>query len=311
MTRAFFLTLAALVFHATVCCAQQTGQTAPDFDGTLVSGGKFNLADHIGKDTVVLTFFTTDCAPCREEIPGLNAFYEQHKKDHFVLLGVDVIENPEVTKSFVKQYQINFPVMDDSGELTKALGVTGYPTTIAIGVDGKIQFWNMNVIDVPVVLGSLLNVNTDLHQKGPGISREDFSTLQQPSGHVIHVVPPEVKPVAGSGDDKQKNEIFDIKVGQETPGEIDVDVDYYYAGDHGTTRVYIDCDPHTADGGAPFGMLPAIAEVGRHTAHAPLTSYSGTPAGTVSTTITCALASRLDSAEMATKTVEYKKAWGK
>ena len=301
---------AAILLVATPAFAQQTGTTAPNFEGTLLSGEKFSLGDHIGKDLVVLNFFTTDCAPCREEIPGLNAFYAAHKDDHVVVLGVDAIENPEHTKAYAKAFGVAYPLLVDGGELSRALNVTGWPTTVAIGADGKILFWELNVIDVPVVLGALLKVNDRLVKEGKGTSVDDFSKAQTPPGNVIHVVPPAVKPVEGSEKSAQKNEIFDIKVAHETRGEMDVDIDYYYAGDHGTTRVYIDCDPHTADGGAPFGMRPAIAEVGRHTAHAPLSSYDGTPPGTVSTEITCSLASRLDSAQMATKTVPYKKAWG-
>lgn len=289
-----FVTVLLLSAHA------RAEKLAPDFEGQLLSGESFVLADHIGKEMVVLNFFTTGCAPCREEMPALNKFYDAHK-DKVVVIGVDVIEGVPIVKAFVENMKITYPVLIDSGELTKRLNVTGYPTTVVIGLDGNIQFQVMNPIDVPGVLGPLLE------KQGAGVSREAFLKQQQGT---IHVVPPEVKPVAGF-ENNAKNEIFDIKVATDTPQQLEVDVDYYYSGDHGTTRVYIDCDPHTADGGAPFAMRPAVAEVGRHTARAPLMSYDGTPAGTVSTQIKCDMASRLDSAQLATKTVAHEKTWGK
>ena len=278
--------------------APARAQLAPDFDGKLLSGEAFSLADHIGKKLVVLNFFTTSCSPCREEMPALSKFYDENK-DQVVILGVAVIEGQHIVKSFVENMKITYPIIIDGGELTKALNVTGYPTTIVIGLDGNIQFRVMNPIDVPGTLGPLVEKQSAV------MSREEFLKQQQGT---IHVVTPEVKPVAGS-ESAAKNEIFGITVASDTATQLDVDVDYYYSGDHGTTRIFIDCDPHTADGGAPFAMRPAIADVGRHTARAPLMSYDGTPAGTVSTVITCHMSSRLDSAQLATKTVDYKKNW--
>ncbi|TAL39249.1 MAG: TlpA family protein disulfide reductase [Alphaproteobacteria bacterium] len=291
-----FLFFVCLLMFATPARAEQL---APDFEGKLLSGESFSLADHIGKDMVVLNFFTTSCAPCREEMPALSKFYDEHK-DKVVILGVDVIEGQHIVKAFVENMKISYPVIIDSGELTKRLNVVGYPTTIVIGADGTIQFNALNPIDPQSVLGPLLA------KQGAGISREKFMEGRQ----TIHVVPPEVKPVAGS-EAAGKNEIFGITVASDTPQQLDVNVDYYYSGDHGTTRIFIDCDPHTADGGAPFAMRPAVAEVGRHTARAPMMSYDGTPSGTVSTVITCHMASRLDSAQLATKTVPHEKTWGK
>jgi thiol-disulfide isomerase/thioredoxin len=291
----------SILFFILLYCAPATAdRLAPDFEGKLLSGESFALADHIGKDMVVLNFFTTSCAPCREEMPALSKFYDEHK-DKVVILGVDVIEGEPVVKAFVENMKISYPVIIDSGELTKSLNVTGYPTTVVIGLDGNIQFQFLNPIDVPGVLGPLLE------KQRTGISRDEFLKRQEKT---IHVVTPEVKPVAGS-ESAGKNEIFGITVASDTPQQLDVDVDYYYSGDHGTTRIYIDCDPHTADGGAPFAMRPAAVEVGRHTARAPLMSYDGTPPGTVSTVVTCHMSSRLDSSRLATKTIDFKKTWGK
>lgn len=289
-----------LVIAVLLCGTPAQAQLAPDFDGKLLSGEAFSLADHIGKKLVVLNFFTTSCAPCREEMPALSRYYDENK-DQVVILGVAVIEGQHIVKNFVENMKITYPTIIDGGELTKALNVTGYPTTIVIGLDGNIQFRVMNPIDVSGTLGPLVE------RQSAVMSREDFLKRQQGT---IHVVAPEVKPVAGS-ESAGKNEILSIKVASDTPQQLDVEVDYHYSGDHGTTRIFIDCDPHTEDGGAPFAMRPAVAEVGRHTARAPLMSYEGTPAGTVSTVITCHMSSRLDSARLATKTISYEKTWGK
>ncbi len=305
--KVFLSLLAACVLMAGVCRADD--KLAPDFEGKLLSGDTFRIEDHIGKDVIVLNFFTTTCAPCRDEMPALDKFYAEHKKDGLALVGVDVVENPSLVKSFAAWMKISYPILLDGGALSSALRVNAYPTTVIIGVDGSIQYQAVNPIDVPVLLGAHLKVNQQLKKQDKAISKEDFVKKQGAS--LIKVDPPEIKPVAGSDKSAQKDEIFDIKVAHETPTEMDVDVDYYYSGDHGTQRVYIDCDPFTEKGESPFGMLPAIAQVGHFTAHAPLTAYDKTPPGVVSTKITCNLSSRLDSAQMATKTVKYEKTWSK
>jgi thiol-disulfide isomerase/thioredoxin len=49
------------------------GHTAPDIELPLLEGGTFHLADHIGKQVIILNFFATWCQPCRAEIPSCGA----------------------------------------------------------------------------------------------------------------------------------------------------------------------------------------------------------------------------------------------
>jgi len=279
-------------------------RSVPDFDGTLLTGEPFHLADHIGRDMVVLNFFTTYCGPCRADLPALSRYYDQNKTSGVVVLGIDVDENPGLVKGFAQSQAITFPILIDSGELTKALGVTGYPTTIVIGVDGKIQFRKLDPVNPETELEPLAAANRERLQK------ESFTAAAGQS--TLHVAPTEVKPVAGyKPGAAPPNQIFDIQVVQDAPELIQVEVDYYYAGDHGDKRIYIDCDPLTAAGGAPFGMLPGAVAVGRNKVRAPLSSYYGTPNNCVSTQIQCRMESRIDLATLAEKVIPYQKTWKK
>lgn len=156
------------------------GQIAPDFELKTVNGEQFRLADNIGKKVIVLNFFATWCGPCREEMPELNRYASEHKGDGFLLVGIDAEEKQDRVEEFLKELKVDFPVVIDEGDLQKRYAVSSFPTSVLIGVDGKVQFYETGaLVNAEVAFDNLLAQNRGLMTSGKVISAEDYRLQAQ------------------------------------------------------------------------------------------------------------------------------------
>lgn len=156
------------------------GQIAPDFVLKTTSGERFQLSDNVGKKIIVLNFFATWCGPCQEEMPELNSYFDQHSSESFLLVGIDANEKQDLVDRFVKLYKLDFRVGIDDGSIQKQYGVTAFPTTVLIGVDGKVQFYEAGELaNAEVAFDNLLQKNQQLLAAGKAISAADFRAQAQ------------------------------------------------------------------------------------------------------------------------------------
>ena len=132
--------------------ASSEAVAAPLADLALVdqNGVEHRLSDYRGK-AVFLNFFATWCGPCQRETPDIEALYAERGRNEgdLVVLGVanpktdEHPRNSDVSESevraFIDEEGITYPVlMDTTGQLFAAYGVSAFPTTFMIDADGNV-----------------------------------------------------------------------------------------------------------------------------------------------------------------------------
>ena len=133
---------AALAFAAsTAIPAIAPSTSAPDFTLRSMSGPNMRLGEQRGR-VVMVNFWATWCGPCREEMPQLNRLYERYKSAGFVLLGVNVDDDPHTALAYVAaKLGVSFPVLlDTDKKVSKLYDLNTMPSTIVIDRDGKMRF---------------------------------------------------------------------------------------------------------------------------------------------------------------------------
>jgi peroxiredoxin len=115
------------------------GTTASDFTLLSPDGQEISLSDYEGR-VILVNWWATWCPPCKAEMPAINAFYETHKADGFVVLAVNSQEGASTVKSFIQDNGFTFPVLLDSqGQVMERYHVRALPTSFIIDRHGVIQ----------------------------------------------------------------------------------------------------------------------------------------------------------------------------
>jgi peroxiredoxin len=116
----------------------QPGASAPEIKLNDLNGKPFDYQSLKGK-VVLLNFWASWCAPCIDEMPALEALYQKLKAQGFVILAIAEDDTLDDLKAFVKEHQLNFPILyDQQAKLKATYGVSGYPETFLINQSGKI-----------------------------------------------------------------------------------------------------------------------------------------------------------------------------
>jgi len=120
----------------------EKGDLAPDFSLKDINGNTVTLSKLRGRK-VILNFWATTCPYCKIEMPELNKFYQNHKKD-VVLLAIDIGEEKSTVENYLEGKGYGFTILLDSDAKT--------------AINYKVQFIPMSFfIDEKGIIRSISN----------------------------------------------------------------------------------------------------------------------------------------------------------
>jgi len=112
---------------------------APDFTLHTLDGQEITLSQLRGR-VVLLDFWATWCAPCRESIPHLIQLYGNYREKGLELIGMDLDKGDvETVRKFVRSMDIPYPIVVAPDDVARSYRVTSIPATILIDKEGNLR----------------------------------------------------------------------------------------------------------------------------------------------------------------------------
>jgi peroxiredoxin len=132
--------IATLTLLAAVAAtAPAAASPAPDFTLKTLDGPALRLAEQRGQ-VVLVNFWASWCAPCKVEMPHLNALADKYRHTGVVLVGINVDDDPKKAAAEARKLGIRFPVLLDTDKAaSKAYKLEAMPTTVLVDRDGRVR----------------------------------------------------------------------------------------------------------------------------------------------------------------------------
>jgi cytochrome c biogenesis protein CcmG/thiol:disulfide interchange protein DsbE len=117
------------------------GQVAPPLTGETLDGGTFDLEGERGR-WVVVNFFASWCAPCRQEHPELVSFAQRHEAaGDAVVVSVVYNDDTAAVREYFDRNGGDWPVMvGDTGSDALEWGVAGVPESYVVDPVGFVRY---------------------------------------------------------------------------------------------------------------------------------------------------------------------------
>jgi len=114
-------------------------EKAPDFVlGKTASKKTVYLSSYKGR-VVYLDFWASWCVPCLKSFPWMNEMHNKYKNKGVKIFAVNMDENREDAKQFLKDNPVDFPILyDPEGKIAEQYGVQAMPSSYFIDKKGNL-----------------------------------------------------------------------------------------------------------------------------------------------------------------------------
>lgn len=129
-----------LIVHASTAAALAPGAKMPEIGLQALSGKGVDVAALTGK-VVIVDFWATWCAPCRESMPELEKLYKKYADRGLTVVGVSVDKEAGVIKPFLEKLQVTFPIVHDGAHsLADKFAPARMPSSYVIDRKGVVRY---------------------------------------------------------------------------------------------------------------------------------------------------------------------------
>lgn len=127
-------------FYSATSSAALLSNKAPNFTLKSLSGKNMSIAEQRG-NIIVINFWASWCGPCRKEMPVLQKLHEQYQELGTYVWGVNVEQENQAGKDFLKTVKVDFPIFfDASNKVSADYEVEAMPTTVIIDRNGVVRY---------------------------------------------------------------------------------------------------------------------------------------------------------------------------
>jgi cytochrome c biogenesis protein CcmG/thiol:disulfide interchange protein DsbE len=102
-----------------------------------LNGGSWRLSDHRGQ-VVLINYWASWCAPCRQETPGLIDLARDYRYKGLSIVGVSMDEGGKrAVQSFMSEFHVPYPVLMPDLAIPSAPAIEALPTTVLLDRSGR------------------------------------------------------------------------------------------------------------------------------------------------------------------------------
>ncbi|MCU7843073.1 MAG: TlpA family protein disulfide reductase [Candidatus Thiodiazotropha sp. (ex Monitilora ramsayi)] len=137
--------LAVCVFILLAACDSDkvhlsNGDPAPGFHLEYLQRGDAHFPNDFADKVVVIRFWADWCPFCESEMQAIEPVYRRYRGQDLVILALNVRQDRETAAAFIDKLGISYDVLlDIEGEVARAYGVLGLPTTFIIDRKGRLH----------------------------------------------------------------------------------------------------------------------------------------------------------------------------
>jgi peroxiredoxin len=128
---------------------EMVGQRRPDYTLGSSGGERVSAADFDGS-VVLVNFWATWCAPCREEMPMLAELYREHVGSGLQVVGI-ALDDVAAAREFAAELGIDYPILVGSTDVMVVVRLYGnvsgvLPYSVLIDREGMIRWTRLGVL---------------------------------------------------------------------------------------------------------------------------------------------------------------------